>query len=563
MRKLLLLLFLPLQSFAQDAQLEKFIDSLVGPFNKPDAPGSMILVMQDGKQLAKKAYGMANLELRVPLRTDHAFAVGSVTKQFTAVAILQLVQKGKLSLSDDIRKYIPFYDSQGKTITIENLLTHTSGISGNLRELRQEAVVDTYSDHFVRYVMKSPLDFEPGTDWSYSNHAFRIASIIVERVSGQTAAEYFKEHLFEPAGMHQSYVADDLQPLHNLVSSYMRGGNGTWRNASTLRPEWNWAKGAGNIISTLDDMFRWHTALLEGKIISAELLERAWTSYRLKNGSLTNYGYGFNVMPHGNFRVIHHNGGIYGYRNVAAFVPEKKLYVQYVNLYSGDIAYITKKILARLLNIAPPSPDQKYTGSLADYAGNYEQHYVEAAVSTRSKIPVYATVMVRGDSLYLREMLAAPVYLRPAGKDRFIPGRPEDGLYEFNRDKDNKVVSMRFRPYLYGVGNAGVENRKIKETVSQVVHEAVAVNRELLKKYTGTYYRPESAGYLFVELQGDRLFGSNIGSPQKYELVPVAENKFIRKDLKDYSFSFNPDENGIMKATVSGFTQFDYKKIAD
>lgn len=561
MRKLFISLLLPLRLFAQDPPLEKYIDSLVGPFNNPNAPGSMVLIVQDGKPLVKKAYGMANLELKVPLRTDHAFAIGSVTKQFTAIAILQLVQDGKLSLSDDIRKYIPFFDTHGTTITIENLLTHTSGIAGNLSDLRMQTVVDAHPDHFLRYIMKFPLNFEPGTDWSYSNIGFRIASIIVEKVSGQNFGAYAKKHLFEPAGMHNSFVMDDLQSMDNVVSSYSRGLNGKWRNASTLRPQWNWAKGAGNIISTLDDMYRWHIALLSGKIVSNELLERAFTPYTLKKGTVTNYGYGFNITPHQNFRIIHHNGGIYGYRNVVVFVPEKKIYLQYANLYSGDFSFISKKILERLLQVTPPTPDEKYAGNLSDYAGDYEQHYVNGAVTTRSKIPVYSTVFVKNDSLYFKEKLVMPVLLRPAGKDRFMLTRPEDGVYEFIRDRNAKVVSMRLRPFLYGVGNSGVENKRIN-AVHPSIPKSITVGTTTLKKYTGTYYRPQDAAYLFVELQGEKLFASGLGNA-KYELIPVAENKFIRKGLEDFSLLFSEDENGIMKVTASGFSQLDYKKIAD
>jgi CubicO group peptidase (beta-lactamase class C family) len=562
MRKFILLLLLPVQLFAQDAQLEKFIDSLVGPFAKPNAPGSMILVVQDGKQLVKKAYGMANLELSVPLRTEHAFAIGSVSKQFTAVAILQLVQSGKLSLSDDIRKYIPFFDTHGKTITIENLLTHTSGISGNLTELRQETVVDTHPDNFLRYIMKFPLDFEPGTDWSYSNNGFRIASIIVERVTGQRFADYAKEHLFEPAGMNESFVADDLQPMNNVASSYIRGVNGAWRNASTLRPEWNWAKGAGNIISTLDDMYRWETALTGGKLLSPALLEKAWTSYKLKNGNLTNYGYAFNVMQNENFRVIHHNGGIYGYRNVFIYIPEKKIYIQYVNLYSGDYSYIPKKIISRLLQIAPPAQGEKPSVDLASYAGYYEQHYVDGRVNTRNTLPVYTKLFVKSDSLYLQDFGAVAVLMRPVGKDRFRTGRPEDGFYEFNRDKDGKPVSVRFKPFLYGVGNVGIENKRIN-IETRALPQTVTVDPSVLKNYTGTYYRPETSIYLFVELQGNRLFANNIGSSQKYELLPVTENKFIRKGFEDFTLVFNPDVNGIMTIKATGLSETNYNKIAD
>jgi len=562
MRRLLLLLLFPIHVFAQNLQIEKFIDSLVGTSTKPNAPGSMILVVQDGKELIKKAYGLANLELKVPLRTDHAFAIGSVTKQFTAFAILQLVQNGKLSLSDDIRKYIPFYDTHGKVITIENLLTHTSGISGNLTQLRQENVVDAHADNFLRYVMNFPLDFEPGTDYSYSNNGYRIAAIIVERVSGQTYADYVTEHLFAPAGMNQSFVTDDLHTMDNVVSSYIRGLNGTWRNASTLRPEWNWAKGAGNIISTLDDMFKWESALISGKIVSQELLERAQTSYKLKDGSYTRYGYGLNVMMHENFRVVHHNGGIYGYRNAFVYVPEKKIYLQFVNLGAGDILSIPKKILARMLQVPTPVASEKYLGNLSDYEGNYEQHYVDGVVTTRAKIPVYSTVMIKSDSLYFLERLGSPVLLRPAGKDRFITGRPEDGFYQFTRDKKDKVISVRLIPFLYGSGNSSVENKRIVVS-HHAAPQSVNVNTDVLKKYAGTYYRPELASYLFIELQGNKLFANGLGTPQKIELVPVADNKFIRKGNDEFSYSFTPDVNGIMKITVSGFTQADYKKIAD
>jgi CubicO group peptidase (beta-lactamase class C family) len=564
MRKLLMFaFFLPLYLFAQDQQLEKFVDSLVGPFSKPDMPGTMIMVVQDGKTLVKKAYGMANLELGVPLRTDHAFAIGSVSKQFTAIAILQLAQQGKLSLNDDIRKYIPFFDTHGSTITIENLLTHTSGISSaNFGVLRKESGLDTHPDNFLHFIMKSPLDFEPGTDWSYSNNGFRIASIIVERVSGQTYAAYIKEHLFEPAGMHQSFVADDLQTMNNVASSYSRSLNGTWRNANRI-PEWNWAKGAGSIISTLDDMSRWKTALLEGKILPCDWLERAWTSYKLKNGSYTNYGYGFNVTQHKDFRIIHHNGGIYGYRGVVVIVPEKKLYLEYVNLYSGDYTTVAKKILNKLLQLPAPTPDEKSAGNLADYAGDYEQHYVDGAVSTHSNISVFSTVQLKGDSIYFQERMGEPILLLPAGKDRFVRARSEDGFYEFNRDKNGKVISMRYKPFLYGVGNSSVENKRIN-AVHTKVPEPVNLSASTLKKYTGTYYRMENGSYFIVELQGNKLIVTTVAAgSQKFELIPVSENKFIRKGMEDYSLSFHSDGDGTMSISVSGFTKFDFKKIAD
>src|SRR5215212_2733631 len=224
MKKFILVLLLPLQVFAQDVPLEKFVDSLVGPMNKPDAPGTMILVAQDGKPVFQKAYGMANLELGVPLKMDHAFAIGSISKQFTAVAVLQLAQQGKLKLTDDIRKYIPSFNTHGYTITIDNLLSHTSGITiteADYTSMHAENKAAIYPERFLDFIMKTKSSFAPGTEWSYSNFAYAIvAPMVVEKISGERFEDYMRDHVFKPAGMSHTYIARDLQPLNNVVTSY-------------------------------------------------------------------------------------------------------------------------------------------------------------------------------------------------------------------------------------------------------------------------------------------------------------------------------------------------------
>lgn len=191
MKKYLLLLLFPVHLIAQEVSLEQFVDSLIGPYNKEDVPGTMILIAQDGKPVLKKAYGLASIEMNVPLTTDHAFAVGSIGKQFTAAAILQLAQQGKLQLADDIRKHLPGYNSYGQVITIEHLITHTSGISSTERKDLYQFVRDNgvsfHANALISYVTNEKLLFAPGTNWSYNNISFMLAAVIVEKLNGLMA----------------------------------------------------------------------------------------------------------------------------------------------------------------------------------------------------------------------------------------------------------------------------------------------------------------------------------------------------------------------------------------
>jgi CubicO group peptidase (beta-lactamase class C family) len=565
MKKYLLLLLLPFNAFSQDPLLEKFVDSLVGPMNRPDQPGTMVMVAKDGKPVLQKAYGRANLELEVPLKTSHAFAIGSVSKQFTAVAVLQLAQQGKLKLSDDIRQYLPSLNSQGHRITIENLLSHTTGIDmtdSEYNSMHSENNAAVYPERFIDYAMSRKLVFEPGTEYSYSNFAYNILAILIEKITGVSFDNYMVNNVFKPADMSQTFIAQDLKPLQNVVSSYTRGYEGKWRNMARDNT-WEWSRGAGSVITTLTDMLKWDIALREEKVLPKEWLEKAWTPYRLKNGEQVQYGFGWDVNMTGNIRIISHSGGTMGFAAQSVHVPEKNIYVFFVDFYASDPNNIPKKILARMLNIQGWSATAKAEADLSEYTGNYRlQHQGSRLMKRITDIPVYLTFTSSGDTLFVQVPLAEKIFLRPAGKDRFLPGRSENTLYSFNRDSKGKVISINVKPFLFGGPVA--DRPMMKEKVADKPPlKIVNVDSAVLKKYAGSYYRPESDEYLFITAQGNKLYGSLWNTSQRFELLPLANNKFVRKGVEMYTITFNNDGKGFPVIIVSGLRDREFRKVRD
>jgi len=569
MRKyFLFVLLFPLLSPAQDAQLEKFVDSLVGPMNKPDVPGTMILVARDGQAILEKAYGMAYLEMGVPLRTDHAFGIGSISKQFTAVAMLQLVQQGKVKLTDDIRKYFPHINTYGYTITIDNLLSHTSGISSSERkgysDFGRENGIGAHPDRFVPFIMSEALLFPPGTNWSYNNVAYKINSIIIEKVSGKSFRDYMNENIFQPAGMTHTFIADDLHPINNLANSYLKSYDGKWQNENIRRVWWDWFKGAGNIVSTLDDMLKWDIALRENKVLSAEWKEKAWTPYILKNGMQVNYGYGWDISKPDGLRIISHGGSAYAYNATSVHIPEKKLYIFYISFSFANANVIPKRIISRLLDIPFPKPAALIANTnLSDYVGTYEIPHASVRLSKQmSDRPICASFTTSGDTLYAQYTERERTFLRPAGKDVFLPQGAPDFFYVFNRDAKENVESMQVKYFLFGGPMSAEKNIKRQLVKKETLH-MVAVSTDVLKKYTGTYYRTAVDSSYFIELQGSKLYARDLNPATKFELLPIGENKFVRKGVEDLGFSFSKDKDGLTLLTVSGNRTSDFRKLAD
>jgi CubicO group peptidase (beta-lactamase class C family) len=401
-----------------------------------DAPGAAVIVVSEGKVLYRDARGLANLELQVPLRADHVFRIGSVTKQFTAAAILLLAQQGKLSLSDPLGRFLPDYPVQGHVVTVEHLLTHTSGIR-NYTELPEWAASlrrDVSVAQLVDFFREQPFDFAPGERWKYDNSGYVLLGAIIEKVSGQGYAQFMRSQIFEPLGMeHTRY--DAATPLvAGRVAGYMRDERG-WRNADFLSMTHPYAAGA--LLSTVDDLARWNAAMDSEILLTRASWQRATQSAKLPDARQTRYGMGWITGRVGPVATVEHGGGVLGFNAYVLRAPSRQLYVAVLANASPpstppqDLAV---KLAASVLAVPLDAPAVRIApGRLDEYVGRYT---VEGG-RVRS-------VERQGDRLVVTESGASPIDLAPIGKDLF-ESRGSQVRFQFNRAR-GRIVGVDIEP---------------------------------------------------------------------------------------------------------------------
>ena len=307
---------------------EQQVDALFAQWKQPGMPGAVVGVIRDGKLVLSKGYGLADIENKVPMTPSTAFIVGSNSKQFTAFAIHLLAQDGKLSLDDDIRKYVPEVPDFGKTITIRHLLHHTSGLRDYF-ELMMLAGGRTDDVSTMEYGMtlverQRALNFESGQENSYSNTGYLLLGQIVQRVSGKPLAIFARERIFEPLGMKHTRF---LQGYGTLVParalSYLATADGGYDYVAVGDS----ADGAGGLVSTLGDLALWDRNFYDGRVGGKALVERMQANGVLNNGAPTSFASGLMVNAHRDRRVVEHGGTIGGFQTQLARFPDQRFSV--------------------------------------------------------------------------------------------------------------------------------------------------------------------------------------------------------------------------------------------
>ncbi|HEV2802806.1 MAG TPA: serine hydrolase domain-containing protein [Pyrinomonadaceae bacterium] len=304
-------------AYAQDKTAE--IDKIFS-WAKPDAPGCAVAVSERGKLVVNRAYGSADLERGVALTPSSIFDIGSVRKQFVAAAVLLLVEDGKLSLSDDIRKHFPELPDYGRKITVDHLLTHTSGIRDwtGLRALTGGKVDDVVS----LTVRQRGLNFAPGDEWSYSNSGYVLLTDLVARTSGMSFPDFTRKRLFEPLGMKTTFSPVDLRDvIKNRALGYEKEGNG-WRVGMYVGNERGSTGGA--ILGTAADLVIWNDALTSGRL-GAFVTDKLQEQAKLNNGRRLGYARGLMVDTGRGGRLVSHSGGAAGYSAWLGRLPEHGL----------------------------------------------------------------------------------------------------------------------------------------------------------------------------------------------------------------------------------------------
>ncbi len=489
-------------------------------------PGASVLVAKNGQILYEKGFGFANLKKDIPITPETEFRIGSITKQFTASAILKLQEEGKISVDDKLSKFIPDYP-RGDEITIHHLLTHTSGIKSytdkiNFEDESVTKPIESVEAHIESF-KNDPYNFDPGENLSYNNSAYFLLGYIIEKVSGQSYGDYLQQTFFDPLGMSNTGLHHQGVKLEKEALGY------SYKDGEPERaPDWEmtWAGGAGALYSTVGDLFKWNEAVFSGKVLEEASLQAAFTPVKLNNGKEAPYkfGYGWMIGDLRGWKTISHGGGLPGFITFLTRFPEQNI------------------TITVLTNAAPPdklNPQQ----TANDLAGIFfwedmpiQASYVAAENADPSLYPDYAgryeypggavmTVSTEDDQLFAQLTGQPNFEIFPRGNEEFF-WKVVDAQVKFVRNDAGEVIHA-----IHTQGGQTFEAPRLEE-------ETVAtVGAGVLEKYVGEY--DMNGNSVNVTRENDQLFIQVTGQP-KFELFPKSDTEFFLKVVKaDITFVEN------------------------
>jgi CubicO group peptidase (beta-lactamase class C family) len=290
----------------------------------PDGPGAVAIAARREAVAYAQGFGLADLELGVPVRADSVMRIASLTKQFTAVAILRLVEDGRLDLDAALKGYLADCPAAWRDITLRQLLSQTSGLTGDMAAIFADPLRDRTPDQLLAAYRERPLEAPPGTRWSYSNLNYWILGRIIEITTGEGYADHIARHVLTP-GMRRTRYGDTeaIIPGRALGYEAAAGGRG-WRNGRPFSQTIGYA--AGGFLSTAADMVRWYAALGRGEIVPRRMLELAGREARTADGKPTGYGLGWYVSDFGGDHVLHHGGSSIGFNAYVFWIPSRALF---------------------------------------------------------------------------------------------------------------------------------------------------------------------------------------------------------------------------------------------
>ena len=550
---LLLLLTIATASFAQDKAAK--IDELMKRYNELGQFNGSALVAENGRVIYKKGLGYANMEWKIPNEVDTKFRLASVTKQFTATVIMQLVEQGKIKLDGHITDYLPDYRKDtGDKVTIHQLLNHTSGIPSytDVPGFFQNDSRDPYTPaEFVKKFASGDLQFEPGSKFAYNNSAYFILGAIIEKVTGKSYADAVKEHIFAPLGMNNSGYDMPGPVIAKRASGYQKTPVG-YRNAPYLDMSLPFA--AGSLYSTVEDLYLWDQALYGDKLLSAKSKELMF-----KPG-LSHYGFGLNIEDQElsdktKVPTIGHNGGINGFNtNITRFVADKHLIVLLDNTSQGRYQ---PAIIAAIANILYGKPYETAKKSIGEtVVGTTNEKGVEAAIKQYRDLKASGT----------KDYDFAEAELNNAGYQLVRAGKTKEAIEIFKLNVE--MFPQAFNTYDSlgeAYAEAGEKELAIKnykrslelnpksqggiDALKRLEGTTIAVDTKFLEKYVGQYEL--APGFvLTVTTENGKLYGQATGQG-KLEMETVSETKFAVRRV-GAEIVFNVDDKG----AVTGLTLF-------
>ena len=522
------------------------VDQLMTGFSGDATPGGVIAVVRSGEVLFEKAYGMANLVHAVPFTTATPSNLGSTSKQFTAFAIAILDSEGKLSLDDDVRKHIPEIPDFGQTVTLRNLLTHTSGYREFLNTLamagrRLDKGDSIDRDELIGILKRQPkLQNSPGAEWNYNNTGYGLLTVVLERVTGETFPEWMKAHVFAPLKMTSTVVrADPSQIIPGSSQGYTSEANGFLESRDL-----GGAMGAGGIYSTVGDLAKWTRNLQTGELGGKAVIEAMTTPFELSTGKATGYGLGLFIDEQSSLRRIHHGGADSAHRAMLMTYPDIEAgVVALSNNASFDSTTIAAKIgkafFAEHMQLdADPGSDVAEAAAAKDtsfdrttvdpsdfdaFVGRYELEELPGFILTFTR---------KGDRFFGQA----------SGQEQmeFVPTSPltftlevVDAAVTFHKDADGKVTGLTL-------------SQNGEHAARRLDGMPWAPTPEQLAAYQGRYFSEELETFYTVALEKEQLVARH-RRLEAMKLTPADEHEFA---AGSFQFAFTVTDAG----DVQGFS---------
>ncbi len=497
-----------------DRKLADEIDKVMNEVYKPGEPGAALIVRQGERTLFRKGYGLADIELGVKIEPDMVFRLGSITKQFTAVSILMLAEQGKLSLQDEIGKYIADFPTGDKKVTIEHLLAHTSGIKSytNMEEWLQLWRKDMTPPEIIAMSKDKPFEFAPGESWNYNNTGYVMLGAIIEKVAGKSYEAFLQERIFTPLGMARSGYDHTERIIPRRVRGYHKDNDGLV-NAPYLSMTQPYA--AGSLFSSVDDLALWSDAIFAGRVLKKEWLERAFTPFRLAGGESSGYGCGWFISDLRGHHTIEHGGGINGFSSYALALPDDQVYVAILTnsaIAGRDPEPRAVRIAELVIGLAPEvrKPVALSSAELDALVGVYVNQADEERYITRE-----------GEKLFSQRAGGAkhPI-LAASATEFFFEDTPS--IIQFKRNAEGKIDGLRVKAR---VGPAEIYRRTDKPL--PIARQEITLDPKLLDRFAGEYELMPGFS-IVITVEGGRLLGQATGQP-KVELFAESETAFFLK----------------------------------
>jgi CubicO group peptidase (beta-lactamase class C family) len=467
---------------------------------KPSNPGTQLAISRNGKVIFSKAWGMADLEHNVPLTTESVTEAGSVSKQFTAAAILLLEQQGKLSLDDNVRKHIPEMPEYGYPITLRQMMQHKSGlkdwgavvsIGGWPRSTK------TYNNEDALYVIcnQKTLNHKPGDEFLYSNSNYNLFAIIVQRVSGVSLAEFTKKNIFEPAAMNHTQWRDNYKRIvPNRAIAYSKSG----ATYQTNMPN-EYVYGNGGLLTSSEDLLIWNNYYLNGKLGNPSLLEKQLATTAFNSGIMHNYAAGLFVGTAMGWKYVSHDGATAGYRANLEGYPELGLSIAWLSNtseFDSDTLNVAEAVADLFLTDKSVKKDmvqypvfRSEKDKLSKYEGWYKNNRTGGGVR----------LYMQNDKLYGTQI----GQLTAISDDMFTAG-------------NNRVI-MRSKGILFING--------AKDSIYYTAVASAKLDEKLMNEYVGEYYSDEAEAKFYVQVKNGKV--TLLQKPKtEFQLTPTYKDGF-------------------------------------